>query len=60
MTAVTEEVVRSTAYRIWQDEGCPEGRAEEHWLKACAQLEKAGQPQKRKRVATARPKKAKN
>jgi Protein of unknown function (DUF2934) len=26
-----EERVRKRAYRLWQDEGCPEGRAEAHW-----------------------------
>lgn len=26
-----EERVRNRAYRLWQEEGCPEGRAEAHW-----------------------------
>ena len=26
--------VRDRAYQIWLEEGCPEGRAEEHWLLA--------------------------
>ena len=26
-----EERVRERAYRLWQEEGCPEGRAEAHW-----------------------------
>jgi Protein of unknown function (DUF2934) len=30
--------IRETAYYIWQREGCPHGRAEEHWLSAKARL----------------------
>jgi hypothetical protein len=26
-----EERVRKRAYRLWQEEGCPEGRATAHW-----------------------------
>jgi hypothetical protein len=26
-----ERRVRERAYRLWQEEGCPEGRAEAHW-----------------------------
>ena len=26
-----ESRIRSRAYRIWREEGCPEGRAEHHW-----------------------------
>jgi hypothetical protein len=26
--------IRDRAYQIWLEEGCPEGRAEEHWLLA--------------------------
>jgi Protein of unknown function (DUF2934) len=29
-----DDAVRSIAYRIWEDEGRPEGRALDHWLKA--------------------------
>jgi DUF2934 family protein len=32
-----EEVVRTMAYYIWLDEGCPEGRADAHWHKAAGQ-----------------------
>ncbi len=28
------EAVRQMAYRIWEEEGRPEGRALDHWLKA--------------------------
>jgi hypothetical protein len=29
-----EERVRRRAHRLWQEEGCPDGRAEVHWDKA--------------------------
>jgi hypothetical protein len=31
-----EERVRQIAHRLWEQEGCPEGRAEIHWFMACA------------------------
>ncbi len=27
--------IRAIAYSLWEDEGRPDGKAEEHWLKAC-------------------------
>jgi hypothetical protein len=29
-----DERVRQRAYRLWVEEGCPEGRSEVHWEKA--------------------------
>jgi hypothetical protein len=29
-----EKRVRARAYKMWQDEGCPEGRADAHWDQA--------------------------
>jgi hypothetical protein len=29
-----EDRVRKRAYRLWQEEGCPEGRADIHWDQA--------------------------
>lgn len=29
-----EKRVRERAYKLWREEGCPEGRAEVHWDKA--------------------------
>lgn len=29
-----EERIRARAFRLWQEEGCPEGRADVHWDKA--------------------------
>jgi hypothetical protein len=37
-SAPTGDEVALCAYLIWQKEGCPEGRAKEHWLQAETQL----------------------
>lgn len=29
-----EERVRLIAYHLWEEEGCPNGRALDHWVKA--------------------------
>lgn len=29
-----DQEVRQLAYRIWQEEGCPNGSDQQHWLKA--------------------------
>ena len=28
------ERVRALAHKLWEEEGCPKGRAEAHWLRA--------------------------
>lgn len=28
------DMIATRAYEIWQGEGCPEGRAENHWMRA--------------------------
>ncbi|MGK7871147.1 DUF2934 domain-containing protein [Falsiroseomonas sp. E2-1-a20] len=33
-----ESQLREIAYFLWIDEGCPEGRAEDHWMLACGML----------------------
>ena len=33
-----EQIVRDTAYAIWEAEGKPDGRAAEHWLQAEARV----------------------
>ncbi|WP_207484121.1 DUF2934 domain-containing protein [Arenibaculum pallidiluteum] len=38
MTSVLDERIRQRAYDIWMSEGCPEGRHEEHWHRAAAEL----------------------
>ena len=30
----SEDAIRERAYFIWLREGCPEGRAQDHWLSA--------------------------
>jgi hypothetical protein len=37
-TQVTEEQLRSLAYRLWEEAGSPDGRAEEFWELARSQL----------------------
>ena len=41
-----EDRIRAIAYSIWEEEGRPDGRDEEHWLRACAivQAEEAPNP----------------
>ncbi|MCL2673394.1 MAG: DUF2934 domain-containing protein [Alphaproteobacteria bacterium] len=31
---IDEDKVRMLAYSMWEADGCPMGRAEEHWMKA--------------------------
>lgn len=39
MTAkVTDQMLRETAYYLWEKAGRPEGSGEEFWLQACEQL----------------------
>jgi hypothetical protein len=33
-----EELIRRRAHQIWEQEGCPEGRARIHWLRAEAEF----------------------
>jgi hypothetical protein len=35
----TEEEIRTRSYAIWEREGRPDGKAQEHWQRANAQLE---------------------
>lgn len=37
-----EDEIRQRAYAIWEQEGRPEGRQEEHWRRASAELDGAG------------------
>jgi hypothetical protein len=56
-----EQRIRATAYRIWQEEGCPEGRAQEHWNMAAALIaieenhELARKPTNQNRAAAEEP-----
>jgi hypothetical protein len=38
-TSHTEDEIRVCSYLIWKREGCPEGKSEEYWLRAIAELE---------------------
>jgi len=51
MTEKQAEQIRVAAYYIWEKEGRPEGKDEEIWFKACAQMANANKPAK-KAVAT--------
>ncbi|MFT3986737.1 DUF2934 domain-containing protein [Aestuariivirga sp.] len=31
-----EDRIREIAYAIWEEEGHPDGRHDDHWLRACA------------------------
>jgi hypothetical protein len=37
---ISEDRIRQRAYLIWIEEGQPEGRAEEHWVRARDALER--------------------
>ncbi len=37
-TERTEKKVRDRAYRIWEEEGRPEGRAVQHWQRALKEV----------------------
>jgi hypothetical protein len=61
-----EERIRRRAYEIWEFEGCPEGRAIDHWVLAEIELSKsaglaledalpAGKPKKAALRANAKP-----
>ena len=45
-----QDLIRKRAHQIWNDEGCPEGRDEAHWLRAEAEIDglatqsESGQP----------------
>ena len=53
-----EEQIRQLAYSIWEQEGYPEGRAVDHWLKAEMIVRSdPTEPQSEKKIAPAKPKK---
>ena len=41
----TESEIRERSYQIWQNEGRPEGRAWDHWLRAEAELREKEAPE---------------
>ena len=38
MDGDAEEIIRLRAYAIWESEGRPEGRQEEHWRRASGEM----------------------
>lgn len=36
---ISEEAIRLRSFLIWEREGCPTGKAFEHWLRAKAEIE---------------------
>jgi hypothetical protein len=44
MNTPTSEEISERARAIWKDEGCPEGRDVEHWLRAERELQKRAEP----------------
>lgn len=40
-----DEEIRQLAYRLWQQEGCPDGCDVEHWLRAKMIWEEINRPQ---------------
>ena len=55
VTTPNEEQIRETAYGFWLDDGQPQGRDEEHWLRALNTLAARTQPA---RKAAAKPRAA--
>ena len=52
---IKEDHIRVAAYYIWEQEGCPEGKAEECWIKACEQLLAPKKTSKKKTTTAAKP-----
>jgi len=52
--SITEAQICETAYRFWQEDGQPNGRDQEHWLKAVDALTLAQAQEKSARKAPAK------
>jgi hypothetical protein len=39
--AISEQVIRERAYAIWEEEGRPDARHLDHWLRAEAEISRA-------------------
>ncbi len=53
-----EEKIRQRAYGIWEQEGYPHGRAEDHWHRAAHEVESAAPAAPAKKAAPKRRKAA--
>ena len=40
-----DEEIRQVAYKLWQEEGCPDGYEVQHWLRAKMIWEEINRPQ---------------
>lgn len=50
-----EEMIRERAYRIWVDQGQPEGKDQEHWVLASQEIEQqAAAPKRHSRAPAAK------
>lgn len=47
-----DQQIADLAYKFWEQEGYPEGRAEEHWLRAAAIVDETASAPKLKLVAS--------
>ena len=45
--AADEHLIRLRAYEIWEEEGRPDGRAEDHWTRARWEIEHEHDPEGR-------------
>jgi Protein of unknown function (DUF2934) len=52
-----DQLVADLAFRLWEEEGRPEGRAESHWLRAAVLVDEAA-PAKQPLAKKPAPKKA--
>ncbi|MCX7318097.1 MAG: DUF2934 domain-containing protein [Hyphomicrobiales bacterium] len=39
MSEISEQQIREYAHRLWEKDGSPEGRAEDYWHRAKAELD---------------------
>jgi len=53
-----DQRIADLAYRIWEEDGRPEGRAEQHWLRASVLVDESA-PKKKPAVKAVASKKAK-
>lgn len=58
-TAVTEAQIAEAAFHLWETEGRPEGRAEDHWYRAMTSLKAQATPRAPAKARTAKPAAAK-
>ncbi len=56
MSSDVEDRIRSRAFEMWQDEGCPDGKDLEFWLRAESEL--LQEPLKAAKALAAKAKKA--